>query len=165
MHDDSTVNPVMEEVVEYAATDRPRRFRAMSAPVAATAFAVTLAFMLLFPFVRISLEGSGEPATLLFLTKTDFGLNIFALVLLLMPIAGIAASLVLRESAALLADAAFAVIGVIMIPLVILTLGHAAGGNASLASHVAPGVGLIIVSVMLLIIAITCGIAAMQARR
>jgi hypothetical protein len=106
MHDDSTVNPVMEEVVEYAATDRPRRFRAMSAPVAATAFAVTLAFMLLFPFVRISLEGSGEPATLLFLTKTDFGLNIFALVLLLMPIAGIAASLVLRESAALLADAA-----------------------------------------------------------
>lgn len=165
MHDDSTDNSVMEEVVEYAVTDRPRRFRAMSAPVAATAFAVTLAFMLLFPFVRISLEGSGEPATLLFLTKTDFGLNVFALILLLMPVAGIAVSLTLRNATALIADAVFAVIGIIMIPLVILTLGHAAGGNASLASHVSPGVGMIIVSIMLIVIAVTSGIAALQVRR
>ncbi|HEY8310163.1 MAG TPA: hypothetical protein VIG47_06380 [Gemmatimonadaceae bacterium] len=137
----------------------------MSAPVAATVFAVTLAFMLLFPFVRISLEGSGEPATLLFLTKTDFGLNIFALILLLMPVAGIAASLSLRENTALLADAAFAVIGVIMIPLVIFTVGHAAGGNALLSSHVAPGVGMIIVAVMMIVLAVSSCIAVFQTRR
>ena len=128
----------MEKVVEYVGSSRSRRFRAMTPQVAGAVFAVTLAFMLLLPFVRLSLDGAGESETLLFLTKTDFGVNVFALILLLMPIAGIAASLSLREDLALLADAVFAAVGVVMIPLTILTLGHAAGGNSSLASHVAP---------------------------
>src|SRR5665213_2125428 len=105
----------MEEVVEYAGTSQPRHFRAMTPQVAGTVFAVTLAFMLLFPFVHLSLDGAGEPETLLFLTKTDFGLNVFALILLLMPVAGIIASLSLREELALLADAIFAAIGVVMV--------------------------------------------------
>ena len=128
-------------------------------------FAVTLAFMLLFPFVQLTLDGAGEPETVLFLTKTDFGLNIFALILLLMPVAGIAASLALRENLALLADAVFAVIGLIMIPLAMLTVGHDAGANASLASHVAPGMGMILVTIMLCVIAVSSGIAAFQVRR
>lgn len=150
--------------MEYAGTSQPRHFRAMTPQVAGAVFAVTLAFMLLFPFVRLSLDGAGEPETLLFLTRTDFGLNIFALILLVMPIAGVAASLSLRENVALLADAIFAVIGLVMIPLVILTLGHSAGGNALLASHVAPGIGMILVSIMLLVLAVSSGIATFQVR-
>lgn len=150
--------------MEYVGMGRPRRFRAMTAPVAGMVFAVTLAFMLLFPFVRLSLDGASEPETLLFLTKTDFGLNIFALILLLMPVIGVAVSLSLRENTALLADAVCAVIGLVMIPLVILTAGHAAAGNALLLSHVAPGVGMIIVTIMLLVLALSSGIAVFQLR-
>jgi uncharacterized membrane protein YbhN (UPF0104 family) len=137
----------------------------MGAAVAATVFAVMLAFMLLFPFVRLSLDGAGEPETLLFLTKTDFGLNIFALVLLLVPVAGIAASLALKENTALLVDAVLALIGVVMIPLTILTVGHDAGNNAALASHVAPGMGMILITIMLVVLTISAGLAAFQARR
>ncbi|MEO9250990.1 MAG: hypothetical protein ABI322_08210 [Gemmatimonadaceae bacterium] len=137
----------------------------MTPQVAGAVFAVTLAFMLLFPFVRLSLDGAGEPATLLFLTKTDFGLNIFALVLLLVPVAGIVASLALRENMALLADAVIAAIGVVMIPLTILTLGHAAGGNTLLASHVSVGMAVIPVSIMLCVLALSSGLAAFQAGR
>jgi len=121
--------------------------------------------MLLFPFVRLSLAGSGEPETLLFLTKTDFGLNIFALVLFLVPIVGVAASLALRESQALIADALLGLVGVVMIPLVILTVGHDAGRNAALSSHVSIGIGTILVSIMLLVVAISSGIAVLQGRR
>lgn len=155
----------MENVVEYAGTSRPKGFRAMTPQVAGAAFAVTLAFMLLLPFIRLSLDGAGEPVTLLFLTKTDFGLNVFALILLLMPVAGIAASLALRENLALLADALFAAIGVVMIPLAMLTVGHAAGGNALLASQVAPGMGMVLVAIMLCVLTLSSGIAAFQTRR
>ena len=165
MHEDSSDYKSQEEVVEYVGSGSPRRFRAMTAPVAGTVFAVTLAFMLLFPFVRMSLDGAVEPELLLFLTSTDFGLNIFALVLLLVPIAGIAASLVLRDGRALLADAVLAAVGVIMVPLVVLTLSHAAGGNAALASHVMPGFGMVLVLIMLGVLALSSGLAAFQARR
>ena len=151
--------------MEYVGSSSPRHFRAMTAPVAGTVFAVTLAFMLIFPFVRMSLDGAVEPEMLLFLTNTDFGLNIFALVLLLVPVAGIAASLMLRESRALLADAVLALVGVVMIPLVILALSRSAGGNASLASHVMPGFGMVLVLIMLGVLAISSGVAAFQARR
>ena len=154
----------MEKVVEYVGSSRPRRFRAMTPQVAGAVFGVTLAFMLFLPFVRLSLDGAGESDTLLLLTKTDFGVNIFALILLLMPVAGIAASLSLRENWALLADAVFAALGLLMIPLTILTLSHAAGGNASLSSHVTPGVGMIIVLIMFCVLAISSGIAAFQVR-
>lgn len=150
--------------MEYAGSSRPRHFHAMVPPVAGTIFAVTLAFMLLFPFVRLSLEGSGEPETLLFLTKTDFGLNIFALVLFLVPILGVAASLAMRESKALVADALLALIGVVMVPLVILTAGHDAGRNAALSSHVSVGIGTIAITIMLLVVAVSSGIAALQHR-
>ena len=113
--------------MDYAGSSPSKHFRAMTPPVAGTVFAVTLAFMLLFPFVQLTLDGAGEPETLLFLTRTDFGLNIFALVLLLMPIAGVAVSLFVRERQALMLDALFAAVGVVMVPLVMLTLGHHTG--------------------------------------
>jgi hypothetical protein len=134
----------------------------MTPQVAGAVFAVTLAFMLLFPFVRLSLDGSASPETLLFLTKTDFGVNVFALVLILMPIAGIAASLILRESRALLADAILALVGVVMIPLTIITAGHEAGTNSLLAAHVSIGIGMIPIVLMLAVIAIGSGIAAFR---
>jgi hypothetical protein len=150
--------------VEHVGSNQHRHFRAMTPQVAGAIFAVTLAFMLLFPFVHVSLEGSGEPELLLFLAKTDFGLNIFALVLLLTPVAAIAASLTMREHSALLADAVLAIIGVLMIPLTLLTAAHDAGGDASLSSHVTPGVGLILVTIMLCVLALSAGIAAIQTR-
>ncbi|MEO9046993.1 MAG: hypothetical protein ABI331_06115 [Gemmatimonadaceae bacterium] len=150
--------------MEYAGSTQARPFRAMVPPVAGVIFAVTLAFMLLFPFVRLSLDGAGEPETLLFLTKTDFGLNIFALILFIVPIAGVFASLALKPRAALLIDALLGLIGVIMIPLTLITIGHDAGTNALLMSHVSPGVGMIFVSIMLLVVTISSGIAAFQIR-
>ena len=137
----------------------------MSPPVAGAVFAVMLAFMLLFPFVRLTLAGSGEPATLLFLAKTDFGVDVFALVLLLVPVAGVIASMTLREHVAMLADAIIAVIGLIMVPLIVLTLSHGAGDSGLLSSHVAPGMGMILVVIMLLVVAASSGLAAMQTRR
>lgn len=152
--------------MEYVSSNPPRhRHHLMTREVAGTVFAVTLAFMLLFPFVRLYLDGSSEPETVLFLTKTDFGLNIFALVLLLVPVVGVAASLFLRDGLALVIDSVLAIIGIIMIPLTMLTLGHEAGGNAQLASHVSFGVGVIPVTIMLIVIAVTSGIAALQLRR
>lgn len=155
----------MEEVVEYVSSSQPKRFRAMVAPVAGTIFAVTLAFMLLFPFVRLTLEGSGEPETLLFLTKTDFGFNIFALILFLVPIVGVAVSLSMRAHIALLIDALLGLVGVIMIPLTLLAIRHDAGGNALMAAQVSPGFGMILVCIMLLAVTISSGVAAFQTRR
>ena len=151
--------------MEYAGSSPARPFRAMVPPVAGIIFAVTLAFMLLFPFVRLSLDGAGEPETLLFLTKTDFGLNIFALILFLVPIAGVFVSLALKARTALLIDALLGLIGVIMIPLTLTTIGHDAGSNVLLMSHVAPGAGMIFVSVMLVVVTISSGIAAFQTQR
>lgn len=164
MHDDSMGSQSMEEVVEYTGSSQPRQFRAMVPQVAAAIFAVTIAFMLLFPFVRLSLIGSAEPETLLFLTKTDFGLNIFALILLLVPVAGIAAALALREHTALVVDAMLAVVGVIMVPLSLITISRAAGSNALLAAHVTPGIGMVLISLMLLTVAIGSGTAWLQTR-
>ena len=152
--------------MEYVSSAPPRhRAHLMTREVAGTVFAVTLAFMLLFPFVRLYLVGSSEPATVLFLTKTDFGWNIFALALLLVPVVGVASSLFLRDGLALMADSVLAIIGIIMIPLTVLTLGAETGANAQLASHVSFGVGMIPVTIMFLVIAITAGIAAFQLRR
>ena len=150
--------------MEYAGSTQARPFRAMVPPVAGTIFAVTLAFMLLFPFVRLSLDGAGEPETLLFLTKTDFGLNIFALILFIVPIAGVFVSLALKPRTALLIDALLGLIGVIMIPLTLIAVGRDAGSEPLLMSHVAPGVGMILVSIMLVVVTISSGIAAFQAR-
>jgi hypothetical protein len=136
----------------------------MTPEVAGTVFAVALAFMLLFPFVRLYLDGSSEPETVLFLTKTDFGLNIFALVLILVPVLGVAASLFLRREVALIADSILAIVGVIMIPLSMLTLAHETGANVLLASRVLPGVGMGAALILLVVVAVTSGIAAFQAR-
>ncbi|MEO7216892.1 MAG: hypothetical protein ABI026_01745 [Gemmatimonadaceae bacterium] len=136
----------------------------MVAPVAGTIFAVTLAFMLLFPFVRLTLEGAGEPETLLFLTKTDFGLNIFALILFLVPIVGIAVSLTMKARTALLIDALLGLIGVIMIPLTLLAMRHNAGSDALLGAQVSPGFGMVLVSIMLIAVTISSGVAAFQTR-
>ena len=151
--------------MEYAGSTQTRPFRAMVPPVAGIIFAVTLAFMLLFPFVRLSLDGAGEPETLLFLTKTDFGLNIFALILFIVPIAGVFLSLALKARTALLIDALLGLIGMIMIPLTLITAGHDAGKDALLQSHVSPGVGMIFISVMLIVVTVSSGIAAFQTRR
>ncbi len=151
--------------MEYAGSTPSKHFRAMTAPVAGTIFAVTLAFMLLFPFVRLTLGGAGEPETLLFLAKTDFGLNIFALVLLLVPVVGVGVSVFLPERRAVLIDAILAIIGVVMIPLAMLAVGHDAGRNAALGSHVAPGVGMFFITIMLLVLAVSSSIAVLQNRR
>jgi hypothetical protein len=155
----------MEEVVEYVGLNEPRRFRAMVPPVAGTIFAVTLAFMLLFPFARLTLDGAGEPETLLFLTKTDFGLNIFALILFLVPIVGVAVSLTMKARTALLVDALLGLVGVIMIPLTLLTMRHGAGSDSLLGAQVSPGFGMILVCIMLLAVTISSGVATFQARR
>ncbi|MEO8945962.1 MAG: hypothetical protein ABI338_05640 [Gemmatimonadaceae bacterium] len=150
--------------MEYVSSNPQRRKHVMTPEVAGTVFAVALAFMLLFPFVRLTLAGSSEPDTVLFLTKTDFGLNIFALVLILVPVLGVAASLFLRREVALIVDSVLAIVGVVMIPLAVLTLAHEAAANASLDSHVLPGVGMGAVLILLVVVAVTSGIAAFQAR-
>ncbi len=46
--------------MQHAGTQHPGHFRAMTPPVAGAIFAVTLAFMLLFPFVRLTLSNPGK---------------------------------------------------------------------------------------------------------
>jgi hypothetical protein len=50
---------IRRKSLESATTAEPRHFVAMTPPVAGAVFAGTLAFMLLFPFVRLSLDGYG----------------------------------------------------------------------------------------------------------
>lgn len=70
----------------------------MPPQVTAAGFAVILGFMLLFPFLRISFGGAEQPRLLIHLFKTDFGFNIFAVLLLLTPLAGIIIAMMARST-------------------------------------------------------------------
>jgi hypothetical protein len=136
----------------------------MTPQVAATTFAVILAFMLLFPFVNLSFEGAEQSTLLIFLLKTDFGLNIFALILLLSPIVGLFAAMTMRKSWAIITTVT-AGIGAIMVPLAVLMLRHETNEAPNVMPHVAPTVGTIVFALGLGILAITAGIAAFRERR
>lgn len=107
--------------------------------VAATVFLVLFALMLLLPLLRVSANGAGATSTTLFLFHTDFGFNPFALLLLLVPLAGIAAAL-LGHALWRIGVAVVAVIGLLLVPLTLLTF-DAEHGGARLPVHAVLGVG------------------------
>lgn len=130
--------------------------------VAAVFFAFTIAMMLLLPFVHLTFEGEQQGRSLIFLFHTDFGLNVFAIVLLLVPIAGLILTFVAPAHWAL-EVAVISAIGVICVPLSILLLRREAG-NPDISAHVAPGIGTYVFLVLLAVVTVAAAIEAWYER-
>lgn len=146
---------------EYS--DRGAPSASMAPQITAAFFALTLALMLLFPMVRLSFEGSSQSRLLIHMLRTDFGINIFAWILLLVPVVGIIVGMMARPFWDI-ASATLALIGVVMVPLSLLALGHETSSAAGVA-HVAPGIGVLIFPVILGLLALSTGFAAFRSRR
>lgn len=141
-------------------TGRHRRL-AMSPEIAAIFFALIFAFMLLFPFVHVSYEGSVQGRRLIQLIDTEFGINIFALLLFLLPVAGIILSMTARRAWDFAATVV-AVLALIMVPLTIFTMQHWIGRVPGIIGQVRPGIGTFVFPLFLGILAILTGIATFQ---
>lgn len=136
----------------------------MPPQVTAAGFAVILGFMLLFPFLRISFGGAEQPRLLIHLFKTDFGFNIFAVLLLLTPLAGIIIAMMAR-STWYITVAITAAIGVILVPLTIFTLQLQSRSTPNIMAHVAPAWGTFVFPTGLGIIAVVSALTALRARQ
>jgi len=103
--------------------------------VAAACFAILIPVVLLLPLVRVAYDGQGAGSNTLFLLRPGGGFNVFALVLLFIPLIGIAVEMMERpfwDFAAI----ALAIIGALMVPLAIWMV--------SSASHAALGPGVVV---------------------
>ncbi len=130
--------------------------------VVAAGFALLGIFMLILPLARISFEGSLEPRALIFLLKTDAGFNIFALLLLLAPIVGIAEAMLARSTWRL-ASASVALIAAILVPLALFALSRGTHRIANGMLSISPGPGWYVLFLGYLIIAVSTGIVAWRA--
>lgn len=153
-----------EDAVNRSDSDRVAPSASMAPQITAAFFALVLGLMLLLPFVRLSLEGADNGELLIHLAKTDFGINVFALILLLSPLAGIIVAMTMRGAWAI-ASAIVAAIGVIMVPLAIFTLQAEASSAPRTMAHVSPGVGTFAFPIALGIIAVVSALRALRERR
>lgn len=110
------------------------------AQVAAACFAILIPAMLLLPLVRMGYDGNGSGSQTLFVLHPDGVLNIFAVILLFVPIVGIAVEMMQRPSWDITAIV-LAVIGALMVPLSIVTASHAAQGALGSGASVRPAMG------------------------
>ncbi|HXC24407.1 MAG TPA: hypothetical protein VNU46_00720 [Gemmatimonadaceae bacterium] len=132
--------------------------------VVAVGFLALVFFMLLFPMVRVWIDGSMDSRILLQVLKTDAGVNVFAFVLLFVPPIGIAMAMLFR-SAWRIASALLALVAVILIPLTWLTVRHEMREMMGSAVSVTPALGSYILLVGYVTLAIVTGTAALRARR
>lgn len=132
--------------------------------VVAVGFAAMVVFMLLLPLAQVSFEGAVDARPLLFLLKTDTGFNLFALLLLLAPVAGIAEAMLAR-SAWRIASAGIAVVALLMVPLTLFRVSQGLHHTpVSDLVRVAPGVGSYVLLLGYLVLAVATGTAALRAR-
>lgn len=130
----------------------------------AAGFAALLFFMLLFPLAHLSVEGSMDSRLLIQMVSTDGNLNVFALLLLLVPVVGIAIEM-LAPRAWRWAGAVTAVAGIVLIPLALLTMGRIFRGEPGGVVSVSPGLATYALAVGYIAVAVATGMAAVQARR
>lgn len=154
----------LREAVKSTDSIREAPSASMAPQITAAFFALILGFMFLIPFVHIAFEGAEQPRLLIHLFRTDFGINIFALLVLLAPIAGIIVAMTMRGLWAI-ASAVVAAVGVIMVPLAIFTLQAESGSAPNVMAHVSPAVGTFLFPVGLGILCVTSALRALGARR
>jgi len=129
----------------------------------AVGFAAMVFFMLLLPVARVSFDGTMDTRLLIQVLRTDAGFDFFALLLILAPVAGIAVA-TLAHSAWRIASALVAGVGLIMVPLVLLTLKQGMYGTSTGLASVSPGVGSYVLLLGYCILAAVTGTAAFRAR-
>jgi hypothetical protein len=94
--------------------------------VIATLFAAMLILTILLPIAEVSLEGSMSPRNLVQLISSEAGFNIFALLLLILPVIGIGEAMLAR-SAWRGASAVVAFVALALLFLVLFLLDRAGG--------------------------------------
>jgi thiol:disulfide interchange protein len=108
--------------------------------VAAACFAILIPVVLLLPLVRVAYDGQGAGSNTLFLLRPGGGFNVFALVLLLVPLIGIAVEMMQRpfwDIAAIV----IALVGALMVPLAIWMVSRASHAALGPAVSVRPAMG------------------------
>lgn len=131
--------------------------------VIAVLFAAMIPFMAFLPIAQITLEGTMSPLFLVNLIKSESGFNIFALLLLIAPVVGIAEGLISR-SIWRGASALIAVLALLMMALTFFVLIRQVRAMGDGTGFVSIGVaGYIMLFDYILILLIT-GIAAFRTR-
>jgi hypothetical protein len=131
--------------------------------VIATLFAAMLILTILLPIAEVSLEGSMSPRNLVQLISSEAGFNIFALLLLILPVIGIGEAMLAR-SAWRGASAVVAFVALALLFLVLFLLDRAVGEMGDGTGNVTPGIGGYIFLIGYLIILTITSIAAFRAR-
>jgi hypothetical protein len=96
--------------------------------------------MLLFPLVHVTIEGAGYPRLTIQMLSADGAFNVFALILLLVPILGIAIEM-LAPRAWRIGGAALALLGIIMVPLAVFWLNRGLRDELGSLENVSMGPG------------------------
>jgi uncharacterized membrane protein len=131
--------------------------------VAAACFAILIPAVLLLPLVRVAYDGEGSGGNALFVLRPDGHFNIFALLLLLIPLIGIGVEMAQRPSwdfAAIL----IALLGAVSVPLAIFTVSSAAHGALGGAASVRPAMGAYALFIAYITLAIALGIESWRLR-
>jgi hypothetical protein len=159
----SAAPPSTEELVIHYSYQGEHRTHG-GPQVAAACFAVLIPAVLLLPLVRVAYDGEGAGNITLFLLRAGGGFNIFALLLLLIPLVGIGVAMMQRPSWDI-AALVIAAIGAIMVPLAILTVSHGVHDRLGNVAAVTPGMGAYALFAGFATLALASGIEAWRARR
>jgi hypothetical protein len=125
-------------------------------------FLAVVFLMLLLPFAQISVQGTTQPALLLFMVRTADGFNPFALGLLLAPIAGVLA-VIFGGTAWRLAGAAVGLVSALLIPLTLaMSSRELESSPGGALTSLSPGVGTYVIIAGYLLITIVEGASAFR---
>lgn len=125
--------------------------------VAAACFAILIPVVLLLPLVRVAYDGQGAGSNTLFLLRPGGGFNVFALLLLFIPLIGIAVEMMQRpfwDIAAIV----LALIGAVSVPLAIWMVSSASHAALGPAAVVRPAMGAYALFIAYLTLAVTAGV-------
>jgi predicted Co/Zn/Cd cation transporter (cation efflux family) len=114
--------------------------------------------------VRVAYDGQGAGSNTLFLLRPGGGFNVFALVLLLVPLIGIAVEMMQRpfwDIAAIV----IALVGALMVPLAIWMVSSAAHGALGNGATVSPAMGAYALFIAYLTLAVATAIESWRLRR
>lgn len=131
--------------------------------VAAACFAILIPAVLLLPLVRIAYDGQGAGSNTLFLLRPGGGFNVFALILLFVPVIGIAVEMMERpfwDVAAI----GLALVGALMVPLAIWMVSAASHAALGPSVSVAPAMGAYALFIAYVTLAVAVGLESWRLR-
>lgn len=129
----------------------------------AVGFASLIFFTLLFPFAKVSIDGTMASDVLLQLLHPNGGFNVFALLVLLAPVVGIGVAMLARSSWRI-STMGVALIALIVIPLALHTFDHGQQVVTEGTATVIPGLASYILGFGYGMLALITGITAFRAR-